>query len=314
MNPFLRRTGQKLRLVNYWLVAQAAMASINLLRLLPQDKALDFADRAARRLGPLFGRHRVAVSNLRQAYPDKPDDEIQAIALDMWGNMAKLGAEYVYLETLFDFEPDSNERGRVEVDGVDRFVRIASDNKPHILFTGHLGNFELLPITGATFGLNVTAMFRPPNNPYLAEFILKRRRQSMGNLLPSRAGAAFTLARILESGGNVGVLVDQKFHHGIRGTFFGRACETSPLVPKLARQYDCDVYPTRCIRLPGNRFRLVLEEKLELPRDASGEVDVTATAQLLNDTVERWVREDPGQWMWFHKRWNLSLPRRPKPR
>ena len=33
-----------------------------------------------------------------------------------------------------------------------------------------------------------------------------------------------------------------------------------------------------------------------------------ATAQLLNDTVERWVREDPGQWMWFHKRW---LSRRP---
>jgi KDO2-lipid IV(A) lauroyltransferase len=33
---------------------------------------------------------------------------------------------------------------------------------------------------------------------------------------------------------------------------------------------------------------------------------VTATAQLLNDVVERWVREDPGQWMWFHKRWGLS--------
>ena len=26
----------------------------------------------------------------------------------------------------------------------------------------------------------------------------------------------------------------------------------------------------------------------------------------LNDVVERWVREDPGQWMWFHKRWKLT--------
>ncbi|MGQ7498535.1 LpxL/LpxP family acyltransferase [Streptococcus suis] len=24
---------------------------------------------------------------------------------------------------------------------------------------------------------------------------------------------------------------------------------------------------------------------------------------MLNDTVEGWVREYPGQWMWFHKRW-----------
>ena len=96
----------------------------------------------------------------------------------------------------------------------------------------------------------------------------------------------------------------------MRTTFFGRECETSPLLPKLARQYECDVYPARCMRLSGGRFRLELEDKLVLPRDEDGRVDVNATAQLLNDTVERWVREDPGQWMWFHKRWELSGRRR----
>ena len=98
--------------------------------------------------------------------------------------------------------------------------------------------------------------------------------------------------------------------NGIRTTFFGRECETSPLVPKLARLYECDVYPARSVRLPGSRYRLELEEKLTLPRDAEGRVDVAATAQLLNDVVERWVRENPGQWMWFHKRWKISPPRR----
>jgi Kdo2-lipid IVA lauroyltransferase/acyltransferase len=83
-------------------------------------------------------------------------------------------------------------------------------------------------------------------------------------------------------------------------------------VPKLARQYECDVYPARSVRLPGNRFRLELEEKLTLPRDAEGKVDVAATAQLLNDVVERWVRENPGQWMWFHKRWRIARPRKSK--
>ena len=37
--------------------------------------------------------------------------------------------------------------------------------------------------------------------------------------------------------------------------------------------------------------------------------DVAATAQLLTDIVEGWVREDPGQWMWFHKRWNITPPK-----
>ena len=47
------------------------------------------------------------------------------------------------------------------------------------------------------------------------------------------------------------------------------------------------------MRLPGNRFRLEIEDKLTLPRSAGGSVDVHGTTQLLNDVVERWVREDP---------------------
>ena len=77
-------------------------------------------------------------------------------------------------------------------------------------------------------------------------------------------------------------------------------------MPILARRFDCDVYPSRCTRLPGNRYRLEIEEKLELARNDDGDIDIHASTQQLNDVVERWVREDPGQWMWFHKRWTMS--------
>ena len=62
----------------------------------------NFADRAARRIGPWIGRHRVALDNLRKAYPEKTEAEIEAIASDMWGNMARLAAEYIFLDQLFD--------------------------------------------------------------------------------------------------------------------------------------------------------------------------------------------------------------------
>ncbi|MCV3240859.1 lipid A biosynthesis lauroyl acyltransferase [Mesorhizobium sp. ZC-5] len=310
MRPIIAKLLQGLKQLNYWLVAQLALAVLTVLRLLPPDKALNFADRAARKVGPWIGRHRVALDNLRKAYPEKTEAEIEAIALDMWGNMARLGAEYIFLDQLFDYVPDVRTDGRIEVSGKETFLKLAAEkDRPHIIFTGHLGNFELLPVAGAAFGLAVTAMFRPPNNPYIAEYVFSTRQSKMGGLLASRAGAAFALARILEAGGNIGVLVDQKFQYGIRTQFFGRECETSPLVPKLAKQYDCDVYPARCIRLPGNRFRLILQERLELPRTGDGQVDVAATAQVLTDIVEGWVREDPGQWMWFHKRWNITPPK-----
>jgi Kdo2-lipid IVA lauroyltransferase/acyltransferase len=311
LNTVIYGLARWLKQANYWLTAQVALLALRLLRQLPADRALDFADRAARRIGPWFGRHHVALDNLRKAYPEKTEDEIQTIASDMWGNMARLGAEYIFLDTLFDYDdqkPDAP--SRIEVAGLHHFKRIAQEGRPNILFTAHLGNFELLPIAGAAYGMKVTALFRPPNNPYIADYILSTRRSAMGDLLPSHKGSAFALARILEANGTIGILVDQKFRYGIRTQFFGRECETSPLLPKLARQYDCDVYPARCVRLPGNRFRLEIEEKIELPRDGDGKVEVIATAQLLNDVVERWVREDPGQWMWFHKRWGLMKKER----
>jgi KDO2-lipid IV(A) lauroyltransferase len=65
---------------------------------LPADKAINFVDYVARRIGPLTPRHKLALANLKRAYPEKTEEERQQIALDMWGNMSRLAAEYVFLD------------------------------------------------------------------------------------------------------------------------------------------------------------------------------------------------------------------------
>jgi len=296
--------------LQYWIIAKFAFTILAVVRVLPARPALNFIDRAARLVGPLTGRHHVAMANLRAAFPDKSEGELQSIASDMWGNMARLSAEYVFLDRIAHINPENLADGNVDVEGIDIFERITKEQKPRIFFTAHMGNFELLPVCAAAFGLEVTALFRPPNNPYIAERLLAARETEMGQLVPSKAGASFALARILEAGGNVGVLVDQKFAGGIDTTFFGRPCQTNPLLGKLARQFDCDVHPAVCTRKPDGRFLIRIYERIDLPRDQRGRVDIGAIAQILNDTVEQWVREDPGQWMWFHKRWQIIPKRR----
>lgn len=289
-----------------WSVAMVIFAFLAIVSLFPMNPAIDFVDRAARRIGPWTTRHRLALANLARAFPEKSDAEREQIAIDMWGNMARLAAEYVFLDQLFDLDPEAETPGRVEVAGADIFNDLRDNPRPFIVFTAHTGNFELLPIAAATFDLDVTALFRPPNNPYIARRVLSARRTSMGHLVPSRAGAAIALARKLETGGGVGMLVDQKFHKGAVTTFFDLPVMTNPLLAKLARQFDCEVFPARCVRLPGGRFRLDFEAAMPVPRTADGSVDVIATAQMLNDKVEAWVREYPGQWQWFHDRWNIK--------
>lgn len=289
-----------------WLVAQVAFGFLNVLKIFPADPAIGFADRLMRFIGPRTRRHRLMRVNLRNAFPEMSEAEREAIALASWGHMGRLAAEYVFLDRLFDFDPDRSEPGRVEVSGIPIFLDLRDNPRPFIVFTAHTANFEILPVAGAAFGLYVTVLFRPPNNPYIAKKVFDFRAGRMGKLVPSHAGSSFALARQLEAGGGVGVLVDQKFQKGQPTEFFGREVRTNPLLAKLARQFNCEVYPARCIRLPDNRFRLEIEPRMDLPRDERGNIDVRATAQMLNDKVESWVREYPDQWLWYHDRWDIK--------
>lgn len=289
-----------------WLIAQAAFGFLNFLKLFPEDAAIRYADRFMRWIGPKTRRQKLVMRNLKAAFPEKSEAEIQSIALASWGSLGRMVAEYVFLDRLFDFDPASDKPGRIEVSGIPIFLDLRDNPRPFIVFTAHSGCFELLPVAGASFGLSVTVLFRPPNNPYIGDKVFEFRSARMGKLVPSHAGSSFALARTLEEGGGVGVLVDQKFTRGVQTQFFGQPVQTNPLLAKLARQFNCEVYPARSIRLPGNRYRLEIEPRMELPRKADGALDVNATAQMLNDKVESWVREYPEQWLWYHDRWNIK--------
>ncbi|WP_332066215.1 lipid A biosynthesis lauroyl acyltransferase [Bartonella sp. CB189] len=288
----------------YWLWTHLFIGFLFIFKCFPPKIGISFFSWLLKTLGPLLHRHKITLANLKAAYPEKTEKELHEIAMEMWQNMGRLIAEYVFLDKIFDFDPDSDQPGLIEVSGVDIFQRLKNEKKPHIFFTAHTGNFELLPICAQSFGLDVTVLFRPPNNPYIAKQVLKARQASMGHLVPSNAGSAWMLAAKLAEGKNIGALVDQKFRRGISGTFFNRPLKTNPLIIKLARQYNCDIYPARCIRLSGGRHRLELYERLELPLNEKNEIDIAASIQKLNDIVETWVREYPSQWTWLHRRWD----------
>ncbi len=288
----------------YFLWGYLLIGSLFILKYFPANIGFAFFSWLAKTFGPLVHRHKIALANLKAAYPEKTEEELHAIAVEMWENIGQFLAEYIFLDKIFDFDPHADKPGLIEVKGAEIFERLKNEKKPHIFFTAHTGNFELLPICAQSFGLNVTVLFRPPNNPYIAKRVLKARQTSMGHLVPSKAGAAWALAAKLAEGENVGMLVDQKFRRGVLGTFFNRPLKTNPLIIKLARQYDCDIYPARCIRLAGRRHRLELYERVKLPLDEKNEIDIAASTQKLNDIVESWVREYPGQWTWLHRRWD----------
>ncbi|MDJ0614365.1 MAG: lipid A biosynthesis lauroyl acyltransferase, partial [Rhizobiaceae bacterium] len=211
----IRKLVIALRNARDWVIAQVFFAFLAILKLFPADGAIWFVSEAARGLGMLYPRTKLARANLKLAFPEKPDEEIESILKEMWANLGRIAAEYVYLDKIFDINETNPELGRVEVVGVEHFESIKEHDGPVICFTGHTGNWELLPIASAAYGLNITALFRPPNNKYIAERVLAARTTNMGHLVPSKVGASWSLANVLEDSGTVGMLVDQFFVRGV---------------------------------------------------------------------------------------------------
>jgi KDO2-lipid IV(A) lauroyltransferase len=273
------------------------------LRRSDPDRASDRCGAFLRRVGPLLPAHRIGRANLRAAYPDKDEAWISETLRGAWENLGRVAGEYVHLGTLWDFDPAHPNTGRIVSDDAPLYQRMLNDEQPALCFAAHLGNWELPAVMAAAHGMPSAVLYRMPNNKAIAREITRIREPLMGHLIRSRAQAPLEMAAALARGDHVGMLVDQRFSRGVDVTFFGRRCKANPSIARLARQFECPVVGMRVIRLPGHRFRICGEGPFDLPRDAAGRIDVQQSTQLITSVIERWVRENPDQWLWFHRRW-----------
>jgi KDO2-lipid IV(A) lauroyltransferase len=266
----------------------------------------NFAGRTLRTIGPLLPENKIGRDNLTAAFPEKSAAEIDKILRGAWDNLGRMGAEFAHLDRLWEFDPDQPDRqGRIEImkPDIERFIQLANDGKPALIFAAHLANWELPAICAATYDLDSAALYRRPNISAIDRWLRKTRTASMGTLIATGLDAPMKIADALKRGSHVGMLVDQYYVRGVEVTFFGRRTMANPLLARLAQHFDCPIHGTRIVRLPGNRFRAELTDEIHPARDAQGKIDVTGTTQIITNVIESWIREYPEQWLWLHRRW-----------
>jgi Kdo2-lipid IVA lauroyltransferase/acyltransferase len=277
---------------------------IRLLRRTNPDRAANFCGAVARWFGPYLPAHRIGQANLRAAFPEKDAAWIEATLRDAWDNLGRVAGEYVHMARIWDFDRDHPNTGRIQTASEPLFDLLRTDRKPALCFAAHLANWELPAIAAAANGLPSAVVYRMPNNKAVAREIIRIRAPLMGRLIRTRAQAAVEMAAALSLGEHLGMVVDQHFSRGIDVTFFGRRCKANPTVARLARRFDCPVVGVRVVRLPDRHgFRIDGFGPYEMPRDADGEVNIQASTQMITSVIESWVREHPGQYLWFHRRW-----------
>ena len=302
MRRHIRKIIRQTKNIRDWLLAKIVVAIfLGGAKKINQKKFVNMLDKITQAISPVLPRTKIAKKNIKLSFPDMSEEEVNQTTKKMWGNIAKMIGEYPFLEEIAAFDPLKPEQSQVEINGLERFVKLKEEKKPAIIFTAHIGNFEILPHVATAHGLEVSVLFRAINNKYLTDTLNQARKGKGHNLVPARTGAAWELAKALGQGKIVGLLVDQALKNGQKIEFLGRTATANPLAAKLAKRFKCDIYPAYCIRKPDGWFRMELMEPIEISKQK--DVDVAEVTEQINKIVEGWIKKYPQQWWWVHNRW-----------
>ena len=263
---------------------------------------------AASAVGGFIGRHlfyRVGVTNrarlnLRVAYPEKTDAEIETIVRDMCENLGHTVAEYAHLDKIGITGPDP----RIEVSGLDNALQAVARGKGVIFFSGHLGNWEVMPFVVTQSGFEGGEVYRPQNNPFVDQWLVKQRAShGPKDQLAKGPRGTRRIFTLLRRGKTICLLVDQKTNEGVPAVYFGREAMTTPAPAAFALKLGAALVPCQIERTSGSRFRFKFHPAIEFAPRGDYERDVLDLTAAITQRIESIVREKPSQWLWIHRRW-----------
>ena len=255
----------------------------------------------------LDSRHRkITLRNLEFAYgPDLTPAARERLAREVFRQFVLFAWETLVLL----LAPLSHIRRKVIILGWEHVDKALAKGRGMIAITAHAGNWEY---TVMGYGLQyrpVAVVGRDLDQP-VARRLGRYLRERGGNWLVTKQRGLKEILRHLKQNRVVGIVIDQNTatEEGLLVDFFGHPARTTPVAALLARRHDVPVLPTPSRRLPGGRHLMVIFPPIpmEMTNDIQG--DIWRHLARQNRALEAWVRAEPAQWLWLHRRWKNQFP------
>jgi len=248
-------------------------------------------------------RHRErALGNLRRSFPDMPLAQQLQIARRSMQQLFMLFVEVLFTTRLIRIDTYTR---HVELENfrttLDLLLR---RERGLIMLTGHYGNWEILGYVLATLGFETTSIARPLDNPYVNRWLLGVR-EKQGQRIIAKKGATEEILKALEQKGAVGFIADQNAgKKGMFVDFFGRKASTYKSIGLLAMQYEVPVVVGYARRVgEAFQFKVGMQDVIYPSDWENSEDPLRYITQRYTSALEAIVREDPGQYLWVHRRW-----------
>ncbi len=251
------------------------------------------------------GRKR-AIENLQRSFPDKDNKWIEKTAKQSFEHIVMLAFDVLRTGRLIS---PTTWHKYVELGEIAEPLRLMLEKRSVIMVTGHYGNFEVLGYALATFGLPSYSIARPIDNPYINRYLLGVR-QRRGQIIIDKKGATEQILDILERGATIGFIADQNAgKKGVFVPFFGRKASTYKSIALLAMEYNLPIVVGYCRRIDNRyKFKIGLTRIIQPHEWENKGNPLKWITEEYTKGIEEFIREEPGQYWWVHRRWKTRPP------
>ena len=285
--------------------AAAVKALFGLFRLLGPDASSNFMGKTLRMIGPLLKPvQKRGMANLDLVYPLMPKEQKHALLKSAWENLGRIFAEFACLEKIA-----TADRMTIEDDGVEKLQTLFSGERPIIFVGMHHANWEVMCPALFRSGIKHGFIYRPSNNPIIDDIIINTRASVMSRYqMPKGKLGGRQMVAALKKRIAVCTMVDQKLNSGgIPSPFLGHEAMTAPAPARMALKFNALIVPLALRRGHGARFTMTVHDPVEFEPTGNLDEDVSSYTDKINEIVGEIVLENPGQWLWFHKRWPKEI-------
>ena len=297
-----RKKKKKHRPVRDWLLYVAVRVLVVFLYLFDVETNLRFACFLGRLLWKHYHRGRQrALDNLRASFPEKSDAWIRQTGQRSFEHIVMLTIDVLFTPRLVK---KYNWREYSRYTRTEHAKWLMQEQKGLLMVTAHYSNFEIIGYLMGLFGFDLYSIARPLDNKYLNRFLYGVRKRR-GQKIIDKKGAAELMPRIMAQGSTLGFIADQDSgKKGIFVDFFGRKASTYKSIGLVALTYNVPIVVGYSRRV-GNRFFFEMGvSRIIFPHEWADKDDplMWITAEYTK-AIETFVREDPTQYWWLHRRW-----------
>lgn len=243
-------------------------------------------------------RKKVVLTNLKNSFPEKSEQEINKIARQFYQHFCDLVLEGLKGFTIS--KEQINKRFKMEKDGV--IEELYKQGKDIVFVGGHYNNWEILALgIGMELKHTIVGIYKPLSDKFFDGKMIKSRQRFGLKLAPMKQVKKFME---MDYGNPKGVIfaIDQSPHNkrtAVWGRFLNQETAFFYGAEKYAKDFNVPVVYAVINKVKRGHY--VAEAKLLT--DKPNEMDYGEIILKANQFLEEDIRKAPQYWLWTHRRW-----------